>query len=112
MKQLFFPLAFSFCLSGTSWAGDIVEELPAGGVYIFQAKDKYTIKCTSDPIEPKVLSKSCGCFGTSGFRPFRLKMKALLSNGKVVENEVSNADSMLECEKKLAEQYGDLCKVK
>lgn len=108
-------LALAIVTASTwSFAGEIVEDLPAGGKYVFATKwDKYTINCTADPVAPTVLSTVCACdnyyLSGKGYL-FRLTAKAFLSNGKTMEMSVSEALPTLDACKTEKKDLPELCK--
>ena len=113
MKTLFFALmAFTVSCIGA----EIVENLPAGGKYIYETKwDKITIHCTAEPATPNVLSKTCTCTQYGGFVAgtylYRLSLKALLSNGKVAEMGIVDGLGTLDsCHRERSEKFSELCK--
>lgn len=112
--KIFSLILLSLILASSVRAADVVQNLPAGGSYVFQTNwDKYTINCTASPVTPSVLSQSCACekyfeSGPSNWR-FTLTAKILLSDGSVKESRLaSGLESIDAChlEKK---EYANVC---
>lgn len=110
MKKFYLCFLVSFCLPTVSFAEDVFEELPAGGIYVFQnGNDKFTIKCTATPEHPKVVTKSCGCFGSPRHIPYSLNLNIVYDNGKTVTSTLTNTETQSECEAKINTTYTKAC---
>lgn len=102
-------IVFAAIVSFSAAFADIVEDLPAGGKYVFDnGTTTVTVNCTAKPQVPTVLRQTCGCYGVTSV-DYILRLTTLLSDGTERETTLSTMGSESDCWSKLKNEYKQTC---